>query len=219
MEKTVVYLIRHSEATPKGNLKYISNKDSKQLDNEKLFLSVSGEKRAEQLSKNKEMKNIDGVYSSNYVRALETAKYIALESNTIINIDERLNERKIGDMGDMEWKEFARLQTKNHDFKLVGGESLNQTKKRMIEVMKNILMFESGNRIAVVSHSTAITCLLSSWCKYGLNYDDQIILTYNDKTIVDGNFSAPHVFKVTFDGMNVLNVEFLDIILDNNKDN
>ena len=215
MEKTVVYLIRHSEATPRTNLKYIVNSDNKQIDNEKWFLSVSGEKRAEELSKCDELKNIDAVYSSNYVRALETAKYIALENNTIINVDERLNERKIGDMGDMEWKEFARLQTKKHDFKLVGGESLNQTKKRMVEAMKNILMFETGNRIAVVSHSTAITCLLSSWCEYGLNYDDQIILTYNEKTIVDVNFTAPQVFKVTFDGMNVLDVEYLDIIKSN----
>ncbi len=215
MEKTVVYLIRHSEATPKINLKYIVNHDSAQIENEKNFLSVSGEKRAEELSKCTEMKNIDAVYSSSYVRALETAKYIALENNTIINVDERLNERKIGDIGDMEWKEFSRLQTKKHDFKLVGGESLNQTKKRMVEAMKNILMFESGNRIAVISHATAITCLLSSWCEYGLNYDDQIILTYNEKTIVDGNYTAPQVFKITFDGMNVLDVECLDIIKSN----
>ena len=215
MEKTVVYLIRHSEATPRNNFKNIVNSDSLQEANEKNILSVSGEKRAEALSKSPELKNIDAVYSSSYIRSLETAKYIALENNTIINIDERLNERKVGDLGDMEWKEFARLQTKKHDFKLHGGESLNQTKKRMVEAMKSILMFEAGNRIAIVSHATAITCLLSSWCEYGLNYNDQIILTYNEKTIVDGNFTAPHVFKVTFDGMNVLDVEYLDIIKSN----
>ena len=83
--ETVVYLIRHSEATPKNNLKNISIHDSKQILNEKSFLSVSGEKRAEELSKMEELQNIDAVYSSSYVRSLETAKYIALENNTIIN--------------------------------------------------------------------------------------------------------------------------------------
>ena len=146
--ETVVYLIRHSESTSKSNLKMISNGDSNQVQNEKAFLSVSGEKKAEELSKHPELQNIDAVYSSNYVRALETAKYIALENNTIINVDERFNERKIGNMGDMEWKEFARLQMKDFNFKLSGGESLNQTKKRMVEAMKNILMFETGNRVA-----------------------------------------------------------------------
>lgn len=210
--ETVVYLIRHSEATPKSNLKNISVHDSSQIMNEKIILSVSGEKRAEELSKKEELQNIDAVYSSSYVRALATAKYIALENNTIVNIDDRLGERKIGNLGEMEGREFHRLQMKDFDFKLVGGESLNQTKKRMVEAMKNILMFETGNRIAVVSHSTAITCLLSAWCDMGHNYDDEIILSYGDETIVDGSYSAPMVFKVTFDGMNVTSVSYLDII-------
>ncbi len=210
--ETVVYLIRHSEATPKSNLKNISIHDSKQIINEKNFLSVSGEKRAEELSKQEELQNIDAVYSSNYVRSLETAKYIALENNIIINVDDRLNERKIGDMGDMEWREFYRLQMKDFDFKLSGGESLNQTKKRMVEAMKNILMFETGNRVAVISHSTALTCLLSAWCEMGKNYNDEIILSYNGESIIDGSFTAPMVFKVVFDGMNVLSVEYLELI-------
>lgn len=209
--ETVVYLIRHSESTSKSNIKIISNTDSNQVQNEKAFLTVSGEKKAEELSKHPELQNIDAVYSSNYVRALETAKYIALENNTIINIDDRFNERKIGNMGDMEWKEFSRLQMKDFNFKLSGGESLAQTKKRMVEAMKNILMFETGNRVALVSHSTALTCLLSAWCETGHNYDDEIILSYGEETIVDGHWTAPMVYKVVFDGMNVLSIECINI--------
>lgn len=209
--ETVVYLIRHSEATPKNNLKNISIHDSKQILNEKSFLSVSGEKRAEELSKMEELQDIDAVYSSSYVRSLETAKYIALENNTIINIDDRLNERKIGDMGDMDWREFYRLQMKDFDFKLSGGESINQVKKRMVAAMKNILMFETGNRVAVVSHSTALTCLLSAWCETGRNYNGEIILSYNGESIIDGSFTAPMVFKVVFDGMNVLSIELVEL--------
>ena len=209
--ETVVYLIRHSESTSKSNFKIISNTDSNQVQNEKAFLTVSGEKKAEELSKHPELQNIDAVYSSNYVRALETAKYIALENNTIINIDDRFNERKIGNMGDMEWKEFSRLQMKDFNFKLSGGESLAQTKKRMVEAMKNILMFETGNRVALVSHSTALTCLLSAWCETGHNYDDEIILSYGEETIVDGHWTAPMVYKVVFDSMNVLSIECINI--------
>ncbi|MBR4693730.1 MAG: histidine phosphatase family protein [Bacilli bacterium] len=209
--ETVVYLIRHSEAITKANYKIIDVKENSQVSNEKAILSVSGEKSAENLSKHPELQKLDAVYSSNYVRSLSTAKYLAMENNTVINVDERLNERKIGDMGSMEGKEFHRLQARDFDFKLSGGESLNQTKKRMVEAMKNILMFETGNRVAVVSHSTAITCLLSAWCEVGKNYDDEVILTYNEKSIVDGTFTAPMVFKVCFDGMNVLSIELLDL--------
>ena len=43
--------------------------------------SVEGEKRAEILSNQKEFDDIDTVYSSNYVRAMQTAKYF-VEKNT-----------------------------------------------------------------------------------------------------------------------------------------
>lgn len=210
--ETVVYLIRHSDVTPKSNVKNVSMHDDWQLANEKAFLSVSGERRAEALSKKEELQNLDAVYSSNYSRALQTAKYIALENNTIINVDDRLNERRIGNLGDMEINEFHKSQAKDFDFKLSGGESLSQTKKRMTEAMKNILMFESENRVAVVTHSTALTCLLSAWCESGRNYDDEIILSYNGETIIDGHFTTPMVFKVVFDGMTVKSVEYLDIV-------
>ena len=209
---TTVYLIRHSEPTPHVNLKVINLKDSEQIKNEKAFLSVSGEKKAEELSKNEELQNIDAVYSSGYVRALATAKYIALENNTVINVDDRLNERKVGEMGNLDWSEFERLQKKDFDFKLSGGESLNQTKKRMIEVMKSILMFETGNRVAIVSHATALTTLLSTWCELGYNYDEDIILSYKEKTIIDGHWTAPHVIKVVFEGTVVKDIEYLNII-------
>ena len=39
------------------------------------------------------LKNIDVVFSSNYVRAIGTAKYFAVDK---INIDERFGERKFG---------------------------------------------------------------------------------------------------------------------------
>ncbi len=210
--ETVVYFIRHSECASNGNLNKINVNEAKYYSNEKAILSVSGEKKAEQLSKCPELQNIDAVYSSNYVRSLATAKYIAYENNTIINVDERLNERKVGDYDAYSAKEFHRLQANNFDFKLSGGESINQTKKRMIEAVKNILMFESGNRIVVVSHATALTALLSAWCKIGHNYNEEVILSYGDETIVDGHFTAPCVFKVVFDGMNVLSVSYLDIV-------
>ena len=91
-------------------------------------------------------------------------------------------------------------------------ESLNQTKKRMAEAMKSILMFETGNRVVVVSHSTAITALLTTWCDIGYNYDDDIILSYNDNAIVDGNWDFPHVIKLEFEGTTIKNIEYLSIM-------
>ena len=76
------------------NSKYLSSEDE-QIKNEKIILSIEGERKAKELSEREELKNIDVLYSSNYVRAIATAKYIANKNNLNINIDERLGERKL----------------------------------------------------------------------------------------------------------------------------
>ncbi len=90
---TILYLIRHSLQLKE--LENIITDESSQLKNEKIILSCEGEKKAEKLSKNEELKNISEIWSSSYVRAMSTAKYIAQKNNILLNIDQRLNERKL----------------------------------------------------------------------------------------------------------------------------
>lgn len=92
-ELTYIYLIRHSEQLKIKN-KIIENEES-QISNEKIILSVEGERKAKEISKLKELSNIDILWSSNYVRAISTAKYIANQNHIEINIDENFNERKL----------------------------------------------------------------------------------------------------------------------------
>ena len=90
---TYIYLIRHSKQLKIRN-KIIENEES-QISNEKIILSVDGERKAQEISKLKELSNIDILWSSNYVRAISTAKYIADQNHIEINIDENFNERKL----------------------------------------------------------------------------------------------------------------------------
>lgn len=91
MEKiTNIFLIRHSE-----QLRIKNCCDTSQLANEKIILSVEGEKKAEQLSQLEELKNIDTLWCSNYARAIATAKYISNNNKIDINIDSNFNERKL----------------------------------------------------------------------------------------------------------------------------
>ena len=64
---TTVYLIRHSKPLDLYNN---TTKDILQIQNEKKILSIEGEEFAkERLSK---LNNIDIVYASNFVRAIQT---------------------------------------------------------------------------------------------------------------------------------------------------
>ncbi len=92
-KETTVYLIRHSEQLRIMN-KLVKDEES-QIGNEKIILSVEGERKAQEISKLKELSNIEILWSSNYVRAIATAEYIAEQNKIEINIDENFNERKL----------------------------------------------------------------------------------------------------------------------------
>lgn len=90
---TYVFLIRHSEQL---RIESQNNKmEDSQISNEKIILSVEGERKAEEMSHLKELKEVEVLWSSNYVRAISTAKYIANQNKIKINIDKNFNERKL----------------------------------------------------------------------------------------------------------------------------
>ena len=80
--ETTIYLVKHAEELKEKGIKNIS--DNTQLINEKYILSVKGEEQAKKLSENSELDNIDVIWSSSYVRAKATAKYISYRNNISI---------------------------------------------------------------------------------------------------------------------------------------
>ena len=90
---TTVYLLRHSEPLKVNN---IENSDSLQLQNKKQGLTINGENIAKEKSKNSELQDFDIVFSSNYVRTIQTAKYLSEKNSAEINVISDLGERKFG---------------------------------------------------------------------------------------------------------------------------
>ena len=102
--RTNIYLIKHAEELEEKGIK--NTEESSQLVNEKFILSVKGEEQARKLSENPELQNIDILWSSTYSRAKGTAKYIIDKNSIDLNLDSRLNERKLGNMEDLaKWME------------------------------------------------------------------------------------------------------------------
>lgn len=197
---TTIYLSRHSQ--PFRNLigDYNVN-ECEQIRNEKNPLNVNGERLAKEMSERLELKDIDVLYSSQYVRAMSTAKYIAENNNIMLNIDERLGERKFGvnSMSELP-SNFCEDQFRNWDYKLINGESANDVFKRISEVILEILNNNKNKKIAIISHGTAISIMLSNWCDVKLNEDTKLIEIYfNDKLVFDGNWKCPELFKLEFD--------------------
>lgn len=202
---TTIFISRHSQPFRKLLGEYDAN-EIEQIRNEKNPLSVDGEKYAEQMSNYPELLNIDVLYSSHYVRAMATAKYIAEKNNILLNVDERLGERKFGVNNIKELPSgFGEEQFRNWDYKLPNGESANEVSKRMNEVLFDILSNNKNKNIAIISHATAISTMLKKWCDIKLNEETKLIEIYfNNELVFDGNWGCPELFKLEFDDNNNL---------------
>lgn len=209
--KTIVYISRHSE--PFRNLLGEYNADElEQLRNEKNILSVNGEEKAKIMSEKEELNNIDVLYSSHYVRAMSTAKYIAENNNIKLNVEERLGERKIGFSDRTLIPEgFFEKQAKDWNYKHENGECLNEVSLRMKEVFDEIVKNNIGKKITIISHGTALICLLKNYCDVKLNEETKLFEIYfNNKLILNGHFGAPELFKFTFEDSSLINIENID---------
>lgn len=206
MEKTSIFLIRHSEQLKINSL--LNSSENSQIANEKIILSVKGEKKAEKLSNISELFNLDAVWCSNYVRALATAKYIAERNNLEIQISTALNERKLGNLDslaklkDKFTHPFTTEQLLDEKLKNEDGENRFEVNNRMTSFINTLLNSNEGSRIAIVSHGAAIKFLLMNWCSLNENFE----LVYQNKVL---NIDSPSVIKLEFNKDSLLNLSQL----------
>lgn len=202
-----VYLMRHSEGLKK--VEHNVNSDSLQLVNEKNPLSVAGEERAKIVASLDEFKNLDVIISSNYVRAMSTAKYFANNNDVILKVVDSFGERKFGINSWSELPEnFEKRQFEEIDFKLPNGESRREVSERMYGSLVKVLDSCYQDRILIVSHATAITFLLMKLCAL---VDGNLM--FNNNVVIDKDFvwQAPDGFKLTFDGDTLVDISHLSL--------
>lgn len=206
--ETIIYLVKHADELKENGIK--NTNDTTQMMNEKYILSVKGEDQSRKLSENLELENIDILWSSSYVRAKATAKYIAYRNNLEINIDSNLNERKLGNLEDLsKWmknKKFGVVQAYLQDrkWKAREGESCEEATKRVTAFVQKILNENKGKRIVLVSHGALISFLLSNWCEL----NEEMKLIFNNKII---EIKEPSITKLTFENQELLNIEPIEI--------
>ena len=213
---TTVYLIRHSIRFNNDYIEEYNTIQNKTIRNEKVVLSVEGEKRAEILSNEEELQNLDAIYVSNCVRTLQTAKYIIEKQNLKVNIDERFDERRIGKEANLPRKEWLLKQYLDENFKTEGGESQKEVRERFSEAFEEVINKNKEKRIAIFSHGYAITFFIMLWCKFEyIAEKDYMKFTYKDKVIFNKKINAPEVFKLEFDEndelIDIQNIEFEDL--------
>ena len=209
---TTLYLIRHS--IKEKNYGIFNNNDSKQLKDEKRILSCDGEEQALLLSKNPELQNIDEVWASNYVRAIQTAKYICNNNNKKINISEAFDERHYGTFEkDFNKEEFWINQFKDNKLKNKDGESRQEVVERMNVKISEIIKNNKDKRVAIVCHNACILFYLLQYCKLEKAEErKKLTISFKDKILIeDGIMKAPSVMKLEFNDNKLIDINYFEI--------
>ena len=208
---TTVYLIRHSVKFFNDDINEYLGYKNRNIKDLKTILSVEGEKRAEVLSHEKELQNIDVVYSSDMARTLATAKYLCFNQHLKVNIDKRFNERRVGRPNEEEYPDWFERQYYDKTFKTIGGESQEDVSRRFHRALNKILKENQNKRIAIFTHGYAISFSLLKWCKLEqITEDRKLKLSFNGKILFDKKLNAPEVFKLTFDKNDLKSIELIE---------
>lgn len=197
---TTIYLISNN-CFMTDNLVY---KDYLELDDKRKNrpLTVNGEKVALTIAKKKNLQNIEIIYSSSFFSSVNTSKYLSDKLNLDLIIDKRLDDKIVGDIPNRKIN-LRNLQENDFDYKLIGGESINDVKTRMTAITKEVLKNHENSSVALFTHNIPIISLLSIWCEKGFNYEDKLILSYEEEVIIDGLKNDYNMIELTFDKENL----------------
>jgi alpha-ribazole phosphatase len=160
MNTTKLYLIRHGETE--------QNKTGVLMGSTDTPLNDHGRLQAATLGQRLNALEVDSIFSSPLSRAVETAALVFGEETPIIT-DSSLQEFHFGEWEGMHFSEIARQYpeiwekwlTDWEQTHIPGGEAFPAFKHRVISVVEEIVRYNAGKRVAVVSHGGCIRSLLA----------------------------------------------------------
>lgn len=190
MMQTKIYFVRHAQ----------SHFDA--TNEQQRPLTAKGMADTPKVSAYLRDKEIHEIYSSPYLRAVQTLTHFSKEvQKPILQVD-AFRERKVGTWIP-DFEAFAKGQWADFDYKEEGGESLREVQKRNIEGLMGILKTQKGKHIAIGTHGTALSTIL--------NYFDKTYDYDAFKAIVD---IMPILFLVIFEGEQMVSIEKIMLEID-----
>lgn len=171
-------------------------------------LSIEGEKVAVKLVK-KIKANI--VYSSSYASSIASAKYFAAVKKCDIVINSFLNDLRVGDLGRRNIQMLRFMQERDFNFKFNRGESLLDVNKRMNIAIDRILKKNGNKDLVIFTQKSAIIGYLLDKLEKGYNLDDRLMLSFNDKVIIDDANEDVNIIKICFDKGKIIDCSVIEM--------
>ncbi|CAN5219460.1 alpha-ribazole phosphatase [soil metagenome] len=156
---TRLYLIRHGQSAGNAEGRFGGHGPTP--------LSDLGREQAERTAKLLAKEGISAIYSSDLLRAVQTAEPLAKLLDLSINASPAFRERNVGVLEGLTFDEsrerfprdYYALINRNIHHVITDGESYRQLLKRITDEIEGIIRDHAGKRIALFSHTGAICYL------------------------------------------------------------
>lgn len=160
METTRVLLVRHGQSQGNAERRFGGHTATP--------LSELGRAQAEATARALASENITAIYSSDLLRAVQTAEPLARETGLRVEQTEAFRERSVGvmegltfeDAADAHPEEYASLLRRDFERVLAGGESYRQLLDRASARLDLAVEQKRGGAVAVFSHTGTICILI-----------------------------------------------------------
>ena len=160
METTRVLLIRHGESRGNAERRFGGHSPTP--------LSELGHRQAEATARSLARERVTAIYSSDLLRAVQTAEPLARATGLEITKTSALRERSVGLMEGLTFEdaaaahpeEYAALLRRDFEHVLAGGESYRQLLDRAAAQLDRAVEQNRGGTLALFSHTGTI-CILA----------------------------------------------------------
>ncbi len=157
---TKLYLIRHGQSAGNAEGRFGGHSPTP--------LSDLGKEQAEITGRYLAKEKIDKIYSSDLIRAVQTAEPLSSILEIPITKTTAFRERKVGVLEGLTFdeskakypKDYYALVNRDIQHVITGGESYRQLLRRATGVLREILQIHRGERIAIFYHTGTI-CFLT----------------------------------------------------------
>jgi probable phosphoglycerate mutase len=158
-ETTRVLLVRHGQSRGNAEGRFGGHTATP--------LSDLGRAQAEATARALASENITAIYSSDLLRAVQTAEPLARATGLALETTDAFRERSVGLMEGLTFEaaaaahpeEYAALVRRDFEYVLAGGESYRQLLDRASAYLDRAIETNRGGTLAVFSHTGAI-CIL-----------------------------------------------------------
>src|SRR5919199_593310 len=160
METTRVLLVRHGQSQGNAERRFGGHSPTP--------LSELGRRQAEATARALATEGLTAIYSSDLLRAVQTAEPLARATGLEINRTSALRERSVGLMEGLTFEEaaekypdeYAALLRRDFEHVLAGGESYRQLLDRAARALDEAIAANRGGTPAVFTH-TGTACILA----------------------------------------------------------